>query len=455
MFRLKPDIPKRAVAYYRHSAEDKQDFSVPLQRERTEKFAAENGIEIIHEEKDEGVSGLTANRPGFKRLFEQWVTNPNAPAFQFVIILDETRWGRFQDLDEAATYRRLCTKHGKELIRVMRGITAEKDRLASSIVTAVEGFEGARFSERLSEKVSYGSLNIAKQGYSVGGTACYGLARLLLDESKQPKGILKKGEHKAISNQRVTFVPANNEDTEIVKEIFDRFVNTLELPQEIADGLNQRNVLSPSGGAWKSETIHRILDNEAYIGTLIYNRTSNKLKRGHKQNPKEEWVIVADAFPRIIERRIFEMARERLHWMIPAQRRQGLYAVTRAKQFIQVELKKLLLEKGVREDDLSPILRDIPIVFGVSLYRESNSARWCFLVSNEMRKYQFALAIGVLQDKKNPIDRVFLVPTKEFYSCNFHIFSEKDGAYQKYYLKDEEIEAKILGIAKEMGIVST
>ena len=68
-------ITKTAIAYYRHSAEDKQENSVAIQRGHVEKFANKHHIEIIHEEVDEGVSGLLANRPGFERLFTNWIKN--------------------------------------------------------------------------------------------------------------------------------------------------------------------------------------------------------------------------------------------------------------------------------------------------------------------------------------------------------------------------------------------
>ena len=39
----------KAVAYYRHSAEDRQENSIPIQREEIKKFAKEHGIEIVKE----------------------------------------------------------------------------------------------------------------------------------------------------------------------------------------------------------------------------------------------------------------------------------------------------------------------------------------------------------------------------------------------------------------------
>ena len=54
--KVKP-IKARAVAYYRHSAQDRQENSIPIQREQVRKFAAEYGIEIIKEFADHGKSG--------------------------------------------------------------------------------------------------------------------------------------------------------------------------------------------------------------------------------------------------------------------------------------------------------------------------------------------------------------------------------------------------------------
>ncbi len=51
--------PFRAVAYYRHSARDRQENSVAIQQELVQKWAKENGVDIIHEFADRGKSGLT------------------------------------------------------------------------------------------------------------------------------------------------------------------------------------------------------------------------------------------------------------------------------------------------------------------------------------------------------------------------------------------------------------
>jgi len=198
MLLFSQQIPKKAVAYYRHSAEDKQENSVAIQRQHTEKFAAKHNIEIIHEEADEGKSGLLASRPAFECLFADWIENVNAPHFDYVFVYDVSRWGRFQDQDQAAHLTYLCKKHGKEVVYVSRGFTNATNQLSASLEISIQRYMAAEYSRQLSDKVFYGSVKVSEQGYSSGGTAVYGMARLLLDVNKKPVRILKTGEHKQI-----------------------------------------------------------------------------------------------------------------------------------------------------------------------------------------------------------------------------------------------------------------
>ena len=46
------DIRLRAVAYYRHSAQDRQENSIPIQREQVREWADDRDIEIVRESTD-------------------------------------------------------------------------------------------------------------------------------------------------------------------------------------------------------------------------------------------------------------------------------------------------------------------------------------------------------------------------------------------------------------------
>ena len=123
-----PKFAYRAVAYYRHSAQDRQENSISIQQDQVRPWAESNGVEIIHEFVDAGRSGLTAEgRPGFQDMMENWVRKRDD--FQYILCLDVSRWGRFQDIDLSAQYSAECRKHGKEVIYTTLGKPREDDPL--------------------------------------------------------------------------------------------------------------------------------------------------------------------------------------------------------------------------------------------------------------------------------------------------------------------------------------
>lgn len=436
---------QKAVAYYRHSAEDKQENSVLIQRELTQKFAEQNNVEIIHEEADEGVTGLLADRPGFQRLLNQWVFAEGAPAFDFILVYDVSRWGRFQNQDEAAHYQYLCGRKGKEVIFVTHGFPKSGEKMSRRLQTAMEREMAAMYSQQLSEKVFYGSLKISEQGYSAGGMPCYGMGRQLLDVDKKPVRILKKGEHKQIANERVTFVPLGDETTQAVRDIFHLFVEDKRDFQEIAAILNERGVPSASGGRWNREKLFRILTNETYTGTRIYNKTWRKLKQRLRNNPRSEWVIRHDAFPGIVSKEIFQRAQDRL-WFELEKWKEGEWAIRRGKRIIRRDLRAFLSNKGFGDDEAMYICWDFPVVFSVSSTPSVSAQEWCFVLPEDMRGHEFVLGVGVVPEHSNPIDRFFLIPTREFGVGGVCDFTTRGERYGRYALKSEELDRKIVAI---------
>ncbi len=442
---LNPNSTKKAVAYYRHSAEDKQENSVPIQREHAQLFAAKFNIQIIHEESDEGVSGLTANRPGFQSLLNNWVLNPDAPHFDFILVYDVSRWGRFQNQNEAAHYEHQCEQNDKKVIYISRGFPREGQEMTESIITPMERWMAAQYSRQLSEKVWYGCIRVSKDGYSAGGTASYGMARLLLDEMKNPIGILKKGQHKLISNQRVTFTPLNDETTQTVKDIFHFFLREWKTPQDIAEVLNERGILSANGKQWSRDKVLRILGNEVYTGSRVYNKTWSRLKQKQVENPRSEWVITPNAFPAVVDPKMFWEAQERLYWLMPSRWKKGICSINKAKRLVEQEIKELFTEKGLSEDDIEKEIKKIPITYSVSFQQENKPYR-CFVVKEEMRNYKDVFAVSIALGKTEPIDRIFLIPSDEFNGSNFMVFSETDESFVKYQIDNNKVHENILSL---------
>lgn len=337
-----------AVAYYRHSAQDRQENSIPIQREQVQEWAEKNGVEIIHEFEDAGKSGLNAEgRPAFNEMMDNWVKQKRD--FDYVLCLDVSRWGRFQDIDLSAQYSAACKQNGKQVIYTTIGIPKEDDPLYP-VYVQFERFRAAQYSKELSVKVWQGCMKIARQGYWDGGPPPYALHRLLLDERREPVHVLQPGQRKGIQNQRVTLVMGDPAEVAVVKRIFHEFVELRYSEYLIAERLNADEILSAKGYQWSAGMVVHCLHNEKYIGTILYNRTRQKLKTPRRSNPPEKWVRTTEAFDGIIEHDQFIRAQE-------------IFAARRRKyqsDEMLLQLNALHQRYGLIRSSLLRMLEDVP-----------------------------------------------------------------------------------------------
>jgi DNA invertase Pin-like site-specific DNA recombinase len=302
-----PPPPRfHGVAYYRHSARDRQENSVAIQQEMIQEWAKQNGVEIIHEFADRGKSGLTAEgRDGFNDMMENWVKKRDD--FDFVLCLDVSRWGRFQDIDLSATYCAEVKKHGKQVVYTTLGMPRPDDPLYP-VYLQFERFRAAQFSHDLSRRVYHGCIKIAQQGYWNGGKPPYGFDRLLLDEARKPLHLLQPHQKKGIANQRVTLARGPEDQVTTVRRIFNEFIDAGHTMEQIADRLNSEGSRSAMGGLWNAGKVRRILTNIMYAGTLVYNKTTSKLMTPTRRNPVNMWVKTAGAIEPLVDQAIFDRA---------------------------------------------------------------------------------------------------------------------------------------------------
>ncbi len=118
--------PKRAIAYFRSARAD-EDGSIQKQRDQINAFIVKKKMVLIHEEVDEGVSGHRAYRPGLSRLIDEWICNPAASRFEYVLMQDISRWGRFLDPSNIQYWEFLCRRHGKKVVYVANELAKEDD----------------------------------------------------------------------------------------------------------------------------------------------------------------------------------------------------------------------------------------------------------------------------------------------------------------------------------------
>lgn len=148
-------------------------------------------------------------------------------------------------------------------------------------------------------------------GFHQGGFAGYGLRRLLVDESGQPKRLLEFGQRKDLLTDRVLLVPGPAREIAVVRKIFKWFRTESYSGDEIATMLNQRRIKAercmrwPDQPEWTKKRVLRILTSPKYIGTVVYNRTSNKLSEGTVHNSTDQWVCRQGAVKPLVEPHVF------------------------------------------------------------------------------------------------------------------------------------------------------
>lgn len=299
--------PKRAAQYVRMSTEH-QRYSTDNQAAEIKRYAERRGYVIVRTFADEGKSGLSIDgRPQLKQLLVD-IANGTAD-FEAVLVYDVSRWGRFQDPDEAAAYELQCKRAGISVHYCAEQF--ENDgTIGSSIIKTVKRAMAGEYSRELSVKVFAGQANLIRLGYRQGGAPGFGLRRLLVDQSGEPKATLERGELKSITTDRVILVPGPEDEVAIVREIYKLFVDEGRTEREIAQLLNTRGVLSDLQRRWTRGTIHQILINEKYIGNNVWARTSCKLKGALVKNSPEDWVRLDDAFGGLVDKPIFDRAAE-------------------------------------------------------------------------------------------------------------------------------------------------
>ncbi len=294
-----------AAEYVRMSS-DHQKYSTANQSEAIRVYASLRGMAIVRTYSDEGKSGLSIDgRDALQRLIDDVVSR--RADFKVILVYDVSRWGRFQDADEAGHYEYLCKRAGIRVEYCAEQFENDGSPL-SSIVKAIKRAMAGEYSRELSVKVFAGQKRLVEKGYRQGGPPGAGLRRLLIGPDGSPKGTLAPGEWKSIASDRVILIPGPPEEVETVRSIYAAFIRERKTEFEIASELNRRGSTNEYGRQWTKHKIRDILRNEKYIGNAVWNRSSFKLKKARVRNGPAAWVRFDNAFAPVVDSATFAAA---------------------------------------------------------------------------------------------------------------------------------------------------
>jgi DNA invertase Pin-like site-specific DNA recombinase len=297
---------KPAAQYIRMSTEH-QKYSTENQQAAIEAYAHLHGMKIVRTYLDSGKSGLRFQGRGALKQLIADVSSGEAN-FECILVLDVSRWGRFQDADESAYYEFICRQAGVD-VRYCAEPFENDGSLSASLIKSIKRLMAGEYSRELSVKVFAAQSRHARLGFKQGSSPGYGLRRLLTDGHGKLKGILTRGQRKAMLSDKVILVPGPVEEVQVIHEIFHLFVSKGKTRTEIARILNERGRFNEFGRPWTHLTVTQVLTNEKYVGNIVYNRVSFKLRQRHIKNPPEAWVRAEGAFEPLIDKASFRAAR--------------------------------------------------------------------------------------------------------------------------------------------------
>lgn len=328
----------RAAQYLRMSTENQQ-YSADNQAATIQEYAEKHGFEIVATYADEGRSGVTAvHRQAMLQLMDD-VESPKCN-FEAILVFDVSRWGRFQNPDDAAVYEVRCRWAGVP-VHYCAELFQNDGSIASSIMKTLKRAMAAEYSRELSAKVSDGHIRMLQRGYHQGGFPCFALQRVLVDSTGNRKQVLRFKERKSIQSDRVILEPGPPEDVAIVDEVYRRYLAG-ERQNILVTDLNNRGVKTPAGKTWTENSMRRLLTSECYIGNIIWGKSQGKLSRNRIAVPRSEWIKHEGAYRPVVEPELF--------WKVQVEykRRKVRYSA----EEVLADMRKLLKKHGTLSRDL-------------------------------------------------------------------------------------------------------
>lgn len=273
-----------AGLYPRVSTDDqvREGFSLDEQEEEMLRLCEYKNYQVYKVYREEGVSAKNMNRPKFQEMIQDLKDGK----INRIIVHKLDRLTRsIQDLEVIC---KLIEEYNCSLDSVNEEINT--DTAMGVFFIRMTTILAQLEIERTSERTKFGLKGAAKNGHFCG---------------KAPIG------YKKINKELVI----DDLESEVVKEIFDDYVNGLSVCT-ITKKLNNKNALNRN---WRTTTIDRMLSNYIYCGDYLYG------KRAKNTEP----IYLEDVCPAIIDKETFKM--------VQTQKERNLKNYTRKHTYVYMQ----------------------------------------------------------------------------------------------------------------------
>ena len=294
--------PYEILAYFRKSRTDDPTLTVEevLAKHETilDEWAERNLGALIPEDNKyrEVVSGETiADRPEVQKLLKLI----ESPKIKAILIVEVQRLSR-GDLEDAGRLMKLIRYTNTLVITPMKtfDLNDEYDR----DMFERELKRGNEFLEYQKKIMNRGRLLSASQGNYIGAKPPYGYDKIFIQEGKRKCPVLA----------------INEEEANIVRSIFDMYVNKNMGYHAIAKYLHDLNITPPRGKYWSGASITDMLTNHHYIGKIRWNWRKivvvvedGDVKKTTPKQKEGNYLLFDGKHPAIISEEMFKLAQEK------------------------------------------------------------------------------------------------------------------------------------------------
>ena len=284
----------RAAIYARYSSDNQSAASIEDQARECREFVARQGWTLVQVYRDAAMSGASTLRPGYQAL----LAAARDGDLDVVVAEALDRLSRDQE-DTAALFKRLRFA-GVRLMTLAEGEISE-------LHVGLKGTMNALFLKDLAAKTHRGLRGRVEAGHSGGGNAYgYRVRRRLGTD-----GLPVTGEREIDATEAA-----------VVNCIFRAYAAGIP-PRRIAFKLNAEGIAGPRGGAWSQSTLNGnrargsgILNNELYVGRLVWNRLAyvkdpDSGRRRSRPRGGEEQIVTEVPDLRIIDQDLWDAVKAR------------------------------------------------------------------------------------------------------------------------------------------------
>lgn len=282
----------RVYIYTRVSTEMQIDgYSLNAQREMLQEFAKLHKMQIVREYSDEGKSGTNkAGREQYLQMMDDIeFANEN---IDYVLVFKLSRFGR--NAADILSSLQLMEDFGVGLFCVKDGIDSKSGagKLIISVMSSVVEIEH----DNILAQTMEGRLQKAREGRWNGGFAPYGYR-------------LENGE-----------LQVEEAEAEVIRTIFDKFVNTSLGANGVAKWLNAHGIkkMTRQNGTLELFSAHfvkLVLDNPVYCGKIAYGRRKHEKIKGSRNEKhvvkQQDYPVYAGIHEAIVSEELWNNAHEK------------------------------------------------------------------------------------------------------------------------------------------------